>query len=658
MSFPALPPAAEVRDSADDVVDYTLRATLDPSAHTVHGEGTIRWRNASSQPVRELWVHLYLNAFKNERSAYLRERVGGRGSAPPEDWGWIDVQKLVLRAEGDQAAVDLWPSAELRRQGDEDGRSPALPEPDRDLDETDARVPLPHEVAPGQTITLDVAFDDKLPIVVERTGYRDSFHMIGQWFPKVARLEPDGRWAHFAFHHLSEFYADFGTYDVTLDVPSDFTIGATGPVMEERFERGRRIERHVQSSVHDFAWTAWDRWQVMRERVDGVDVKVLYPPGFGMVAYRGLATVRFALPYYSARYGRYPYAVLTVVHVQDDAAEAGGMEYPTFITTGGPWWTPTGAFVPEIVTIHELGHQWFYGLVATDEASWPFLDEGINQYAEAEAMAKWRGPGSAVDIAGLRIGDIAVDAAAGELASQDEPVAKPANGFTTGASYGRLVYDRTASVLETLSRVYGEDAFARAIGLYTRRFRFEHPGPEDLLAVFSEVMGANAARAMRAALFEKGWVDYAIDGVACEESRRAGGFFDTGGKREKDGRSPASPEPGRIKVESGKSDAGGWDASVLVRRRGTLVLPVEVELTFADGTRRRETWDGEGDSKRFNVHGPVALRGAVVDPDGRVLIDRNLENNHGVVAGQKGTLWRLLEALAYVAQLAIQAVSP
>ena len=87
--------------------------------------------------------------------------------------------------------------------------------------------------------------------------------MVGQWFPKIARLEPDGTWAHFPFHHLAEFYADFGTYDVTLDVPEAFAIGATGPVVERRVDGGRRVERHVQGDVHDFAWTAWDRWQTV-----------------------------------------------------------------------------------------------------------------------------------------------------------------------------------------------------------------------------------------------------------------------------------------------------------------------------------------------------------------------------------------------------------
>jgi hypothetical protein len=620
--------AVAERGYSDDVADYTLRASLNPADHTVHGEGTIRWRNASSVPVRELWVHLYLNAFKNERSAFLRERIGGRGSTTPEDWGWIDVKKLALHGEGEP--IDLWPAADLHGQDQED--------------ETDARVPLPRPVAPGDTVTLDVVFDDKLPTVVERTGYRGSFHMVGQWFPKIARLEHDGTWAHFPFHHLSEFYADFGAYDVTLDVPEPFVLGATGPAVEERVENGRRIERHTQKDVHDFAWTAWDLWQTLRETVDGVDVKVLYPPGFGAVARRDLATVRFALPYYSARYGRYPYGVLTVVHPQSDAGEAGGMEYPTLITTEGPWWTPPGVRAPEIVTIHELGHQWFYGLLASNEAAWPFLDEGINQYAEAEAMAKWKGPGSLVDFAGLRVADIAADAAWAEGGAQDEPIAKAASEFTTGANYGRLVYDRTASILETLSRVYGEEDFAKAIGTYSRRYRFEHPGPEDFVRTMSDGLGPQAGEQLRTGLFAKGWVDYAVDGVYCEESKQPAGFFDTGGKREKS--------------EGGKSSEGGYDASVLVRRRGTLVFPVEVELTFADGTTRRERWSGEGDAKRFDFHTSVALRGAVIDPDVRVVVDRNLENNHGVATGEGRGAWGVLERALYAAELAIQAVSP
>jgi aminopeptidase N len=385
-------------------------------------------------------------------------------------------------------------------------------------------------------------------------------------------------------------------------------------VTESHVEGGRRIERHVQGDVHDFAWTAWDRWHTRREAVDGVDVTVLYPPGFDAVAERDLAAVRFALPYQSSRYGRYPYGVLTVVHPQDDAAEAGGMEYPTLITSDGPWYTPSAILVPEIVAVHELGHQWFYGLVATNEAAWPFLDEGVNQFAEIDTMERWHGAGSAADVWGLKVSDGAIQAVGGSGAVQDEPVAQAASAFTTGANYGRLVYSRTASVLDTFARVYGEAQVAGALGLYTRRYRFEHPGPEEFLGSFREVLGPRAADILRAALFDKGWVDYAVDDVQ--------------------------------------------DRSVIVRRRGTLSFPVDVDLVLADGSKRREHWDGETESTVLTLSGDGTLSSAVVDPDHRVTIDANLDNNFASAPGGGGAARRSLERAVYWLELALQGVSP
>lgn len=621
VAFPA------VREHADDVVDYTLRAILDVSAHTIHGKGRIHWRNVSASAQDELWMHLYLNAFKNDRSAFLRERLGGRGSSEPTDWGWIDLRRLSL-VDDEGGITDLLPTIELSRSGDED--------------QTDARVPLHRVVAPGEAVDLDVEFDDKLPPIVERTGYQDTFHMVGQWFPKIARLEPDGTWAHFAFHHLSEFYADFGTYDVTLDVPVTYTIGATGPVVESRTEGPRRIERHVQSDIHDFAWTAWDRWNARSERIDGVDVRILFPPGFDAVAERDLAAIRFALPYDSQRYGRYPYSVLTIVHTQQDASEAGGMEYPTLITTEAPWWTPSTVRVPEMVTVHELGHQWFYGLVATNEALWPFLDEGINQFAETDTMEQWRGQGSAVDWMGLKISDAALQAVDAAPAVHDEPVAQSAASFSTGANYGRLVYARTAAVLATMARVYGRDEVVRALGTYARRYRFEHPGPNEWVRVFAEILGEGPAGTLRAALFDKGWVDYVVDGVWTRRGQEAAGVFDHDGKRE----------------TVLRRNADSWEGSVLLRHRGTIAFPVDVELRDASGRTRREHWNGEGDSIRIPWQGAVPLASAAADPDDRVLVDANLENNRGASAGYERFALLTLERITYWMQLAIQAVSP
>src|SRR5262249_37149894 len=153
--------------------------------------------------------------------------------------------------------VDLWPSAEKTTPEDPD-------------DQTDIRVPLPRDVAPGEKLTFDVAWDDKLPGVWQRTGYGGNCHMAARWFPRIARLEEDGRWAHFPFYHLTEFYSDFGTYDVTLDVPENFVVGATGSRVTSSRDGGRSVLRYVQGDVHDFAWTAWDRFREENAEASGI----------------------------------------------------------------------------------------------------------------------------------------------------------------------------------------------------------------------------------------------------------------------------------------------------------------------------------------------------------------------------------------------------
>ena len=615
---------------ADSVVTYEIHASLDPQKHTVHGEGTLQWRNTSNVPVHEIWMHLYLNAFKNQRSTFLSEPIGGfRGNEPVNDWGYIDVQKLAMRGQGG-STNDLWSHVELRRNGSED--------------ETDARLPLPRDVAPNETITLDMAWDDKLPSVVERTGYLGSFHMIAQWFPKIARLEPDGKWAHFPFHHLAEFYADYGTYDVTLDTPQSFVIGATGPVIDSRIEGGRRIERHVQTDVHDFAWTAWDQWQSQTETIDGVHVTVLYPPNFRVDAQREIRSMRFALPHFNARYGRYPYDVLTLVHPPDRAREAGGMEYPTLITTGGPWYGPPGVFAIENVTIHEYGHQYFYGLIGTNEVEWPFLDEGMNSFAEQVALDEWRGAGSIVDLAGLRVSDASLQSVIGNGAAHDAPVAQAAYAFKSGTDYGALVYGRTSTIFETFRRVYGDELVGRAIGRYARKYRYGHPVPDDLLATFGEVLGVNAAKTLRTALFDEGWVNFKIESISSRASHDAAGIFDRDGTRET--------------VTRG-SGGGGFEGWVLVVREGTLAFPVDIELTRADGTTERVHWAGDEQSTRIPYRGDVALRSAIIDPDHAVLLDQTLTDNFATAMDQpKAGARRTLERMLYWMEIAIQAVLP
>jgi hypothetical protein len=612
---------------ADDVVDYTLRATLDATTHTVHGQGTIVWRNTSDVSVNEIPLHLYLNAFKNERSCFLRDPISsGRGTGAVADWGYIDINKLVARDLGN---VDLWPGADKTSPGEGD-------------DQTDIRVPLPSEIPPKGSLTLDVVWDAKLPSIVERTGYFGSFHMVAQWFPKVARLEKDG-FAHFALHHLSEFYADFGTYDVTIDVPDGYTIGATGARVEQRHAGGRTIERYTQADVHDFAWTAWDGFREKTAESGGVSIRCLFPTGYDAVADRHIETAKFGLSHFGSLYGSYPYRTLTIVAPPRQAEEAAGMEYPTLITTMGAWYEPPVVHGAAGVTLHELGHQWFYGMVASNEARWPFLDEGLTSYAESEGLSAMLGPNSAVGVMGAGIGVGEILRMGAIEAGHQEPVAQASAAFTNGANYGSLAYARTATILDTFAGAYGRDELGAAIGSYARRHRFGHPSAEDFILSIRESLGDAAARNLHEALFERGWVDYLVREAISRRDAVPAGIFERNGKRETVGRQ--TPNDGLFK---------GW---ALVIRQGTLHFPVNIDLFGADGSTTRVRWDGAGDFVRIPYEGKSELVRVLVDPGASIKLDENLFNNAWQNA-RRGVPARALERATYWAEIALSAFLP
>jgi len=622
-------PFAPTVDQVDAVASYHLEAKLDANTHRVSASETITFVNRSESALNELWFHLYLNAFKNDKTLFLRSPFGaGRSGDKAKEYGYVDVKRLTWV---EAARAELWP-----------GRDPHSPnDPD---DETDIRVPLPRPLAAGDSATFELEFEDKLPEIVERAGFMGSFHFLGQWFPKLARLEKNGQFSHFAFHPQSEFYADFGNYDVTLDVPTGYVVGASGVLDRQVSANGRNVLHYRADQVHDFAWTAWDHFQRRSEPIAGTQVTVLYPPHQEANAMAELDSVRFALPHFNELYGQYPYPTLTLVHPPEDAANAAGMEYPTLITTGGPWYgTYGGGHFIDVVTIHELGHQWFYGLCASNEHASPFLDEGLNSYAEAEAMEARFGAGAMYRGFGLSVSSTATNRTFSAARGADEPVAEGAADFESFRNLGALVYSRTATILLTLARVYGESTVRHALGVYTRKFRFAHPTPNDFLGVMQAELGAEAGTTLQRALFERGSVDFLVREISNAPATAPAGVFDSPNGREEKKPEPAHP-------------AAQYTSRVVVYRHGSLELPVEIELLCEDGTRTRQRWDGHGFTHAVDHTGPSKVVAVRVDPDQRVLLDDDLSNNWLDTRGASAP--RTLERALYVAQSVLGAVGP
>jgi hypothetical protein len=602
----ASPSAEALPRSTPPVASYTLSARLDAAAHMLHGEGTLTWVNTSLASVDELYFHLYLNAFENDQTLFDRSPfTRARSGRMTRHWGNMTLTRLTARELG---GADLLAQLEPHSPGDP-------------LDRTDRRLPLPRAIAPGETLTIELAWDSNLPEIVERTGFSRDFFFFGQWFPKIARLERDGHWEHFAFHPHAEFYADYGDYDVNLDVPEEMIVGASGRRLSESVEGGRRKLHQRVESVHDFAWTAWPAFLRREERIGDVDVHLLYPPGNERNADQTLAALRFALPHFDQRYGKYPYPDLTVVHPPEYAVNAGGMEYPTLITTGGPWYQAYWSRAVELVTIHELGHQWFYGLIATHEPRWPFLDEGINSYAESVASEAMFGTASAGRIAGFSLSETPLHRAGMLLGPHDAPLALPASEFVDFQELGALVYSRTALLFRTLASVYGPAKLEAALRTYASRFRFAHPGPEDLLGCIEEQLGGAATANARAALFEGATVNYSVrDLRSVQRPIAAAGTEPANGGAS--GGLPPSPSPG-----ARPSLGQRFESRVVVHRHGELSFPVRVLLVTATGERITRDWSGQGRDEVISYVGDQPVTMARVDPDDTILLDEDLLDN-------------------------------
>ncbi|MBV8635618.1 MAG: M1 family metallopeptidase, partial [Burkholderiaceae bacterium] len=369
---------------SDRVVNYDIAATLDPEKHTVDGQEKLTWRNRSDKEVRAVYLHLYLNAFEGNGSTMYNE----------QNHNGFEFRTNVKIKDGEWGHMDL---GKVSQGGSDVKWTYVHPDDGPATDHTVVRFDLPTAVAPGASTTLDIAFHDQLPRVVARSGYFGTFHLIGQWYPKIGVLELPGergatevRWNAHEYHAFSEFYADFGNFDVKMTVPKGYTVGATGEEQGAPVEAGDKVTyRYVQGDVHDFAWTADNRTAKPLEGTytgEGsptVKVKVLYPPEYEATAAPSLKATIDALAYFSKTLGPYPYKTVTVVVPPYNAAEAGGMEYPTFFTADGfdkvdP--NSLDQYMVDFVNIHEFGHGYFYGILASNEFEEPMLDEGMNDY--------------------------------------------------------------------------------------------------------------------------------------------------------------------------------------------------------------------------------------------------------------------------------------
>ena len=653
---------------SDRVVSYRIQATLDPVRHRVDGREQLTWRNRSDRPVSAVFLHLYLNAFESEGSTFFTERrtlspghARGAGEVGKGEWGYIDLSSV----EQDGATLK-W------RHVHPDGGP--------QTDHTVVRVDLAQPVAPGASVTLGMTFQSQLPRVIERTGYVGDFHLVAQWFPKIGVLELPGergatepRWNVHEFHFNSEFYADFGDYDVQITLPKDYVVAAVGeqqgaPVVEG----GQATWRFTQGDVHDFAWMAARDFLTRETTWQGpgsppVAVKVVYPREYEAVAGPILKASTDSLTYFSRTLGPYPYRTVTAVVPPFHGGEAGGMEYPTFYTVDNALRVVPGTLAQILIdftTIHEFGHGYFYGLLASNEFEEPMLDEGLNEFWD-DRMLSERRQGVHMTTPFLRFfgidpefGAFVFERMTASLAAAADPLGQNSWNRLSNAEYG-TVYSRTATAMHDLEQRLGSEVMGKAFHAYYERWKFRHPSIADFRQSLVEASGRQDIVDEVFSRYVHGvaYVDDRVSDITSTEVLPLAGLSIRDGKRvelSSDDNDDAIEKQRNAwhRAHPGAAEGTGpfpWRTTVTVWRDGEAV-PQVLKVTFADGAMETVNWNDGRRWARFDfTHGAKAVS-AELDPERRIYLDTNKLNDSRTVEADHSASTRWSSDIAAVLQ--------
>jgi len=572
---------------APQIASYQIDVKLDTQEKKLWGNETLIFINTSPKSVDTLFLHLYPNAFQSDTTTLMKESVFPDRIKKKEKYrGFMKIKRIGLNSGLNLTDKKI-------------------------IDETIMKLPLPDPLPPQGRIELEIEFMVKLPKIFVRMGYFGEDFMLGQWFPKMAVLEEDGNWNAHQYHFLGEFFADFGTYDVSITVPSEYVIGATGYLVEEHKnpDSTKTLVFHAED-VHDFAWAASPDYQISKRIVDGIEVSLLYKPEHKEDVDRIMDDAEFALKYYNMRFGKYHYKHFTMVDTKIGLG-GGAMEYPTLITIFPSRVPPERIRVDALVVFHEIAHQWWYGMVASNEFEEAWLDEGFAVFSQRRALEEKFGKRSnLIDLWGINLSDLDFARLTYLLDLQSDPIVKNSWEFRNYLSYNANVYSKASLVLETLRNHLGEEKMDELIREYFRRYKFKHPKTSDFIRLVNEVTGEDLTFFFEQLLFGTGVCDYEVTSI---ES---------------------------VPKES-EDEKRRYRTKIVVRRLGEVIIPVDVTIELEDGEKIKQIWDGKERWLKIEIETDSKIKSAIIDPENKIALDININNNSLTVRSSNSVMIKL-----------------
>lgn len=572
-------------------VDYSIKATLDTTAKTLRGTETIRYTNNSPDTLRFIWMQMDQNLFRPGSTGSLLFPSGSRFGAA----GFAGGFEIESIAEVSDAVA-----ARRGRTATAAGRKKLATR----VDDTMMYVELAAPLAPGKSTTIDIAYHFNIPEHgADRMGRNGALYELAQWYPRLAVYDDVNGWNTLPYLGQGEFYLEYGNIDYEVTVPAGYIVAGSG-VLQNPAEvltaaqrarlataaksdstihivtadeltsgaarpsrSGTATWRFRAENVRDVAWAAspdflWDAssWQ-------GVMAHAYYRPSAVATWKDAAKMARFSIAEYSRRWLRYPYPQISAVE-----GPVSGMEYP-MVAMEARSDTPEELY--NVVT-HEIGHMWYPMVVGSDERRYAWMDEGFNTFINTFSEEDYWSRSDSLTRKGEAQFVFRLDQTA-----TAQPIMTPANRYLNNNNLGSLAYVKPSIVLLALrNKVLGAEVFDSAFREYSRRWAFKHPQPADFFRTMENVSGRDLSWFWRGFFFTTSTVDQAVENV-----------------RQANGR-----------------------AVVTIRNFGSAVMPVDLELTFSDGTTQLvhypvEIWFG-GDRYMAQIPVSKTVTQARVNPDG------------------------------------------
>lgn len=600
---------------------YTIFAKLIPVKKIINGKETIVWKNYSQKPIKNLFFHLYLNAFKNELSTFMTES-GGRmgGHIKLKDNGYINLKEISITDESGQII-----NFKKEFVSPDDGNK---------NDRTVMKLELKQDIKPDEKIKINIDFISKLPPIIARNGYSGNCFIVAQWFPKLGVLEvppmrgvKEVKWNCHEYHRNGEFYANFSNYNVTIEVPKNYIVGASGQKIDEKINGNLKKLTFSGKCIHDFAWAAnpdfykgefifnpnkeisekeyefWSKFlgvPVEKLRLKPVKITILMDSSHRDFMDLSLRTLKSAIKYYGILFGPYPYKTITMVDPPPGAFGASGMEYPTFFTAGTSIllkYPPLKYTHFETVIIHEFGHNYWQGMVANNEGEEAWIDEGINSFCESTVLSivlgKFKQPFSFLTFSSFLHHRFNFLNSLPLLSKVDTFSWK----FPPG-EYETNSYDKPVMFLLTLKNIVGEKNFFRFLRGAFEKFKFTHPSTEDFLNFANEYFSfdKNLQNEVKNFLYQSLYTTKSLDFLVKS-------------------------------IENSKLKNNWFSSKVILEKRGDFQIPVNVKFIMKDGNTKILKWNNVKKYKTFYFKNGEKVREVIIDPDLKIAIDRNFTNN-------------------------------